>query len=145
MATTKDTNQFNQVLVFILWLSLIINVGDAILTLIRSVNYAEEVLVQDSFINIPLYVCSAIGCYMFLQKKATGFYIILALRIFTIGYIIHKSQNLGSSTLSPHLSELQANFLTRDIFVNIGQIIFILLIMLLRKNGKNAYQILWNK
>ena len=70
MATTKDTNQFNQVLVFILWLSLIINVGDAILTLIRSVNYAEEVLVQDSFINIALYVCSAIGCYMFLQKKS---------------------------------------------------------------------------
>ena len=32
-----------------------------------------------------------------------------------------------------------------DILINLGQIILLLAIMAIPQNGKNAYQILWNK
>ena len=141
----KDENKFNPILVAVLWLVIIGGIM-AIYNQI-SINYlwnqpepSTSILLSGSenistptpssimSFHIIMQLINIIGCFLFLKRNKIGFYIIMATKIIIIGLLLTSIQ-----------------YAATDILINLGQIILLLAIMAIPQNGKNAYQILWNK
>lgn len=107
---------------------LIINFIGGVFTLIRDVTVAEgDALLLLS--SILFTIIGLVGIYLILCLKKLGFWLLIIPKIIDIIVALMMTSNYDN---------------TNAIILDIASITIILLLMLLRKNGKNAYQLLWN-
>ena len=96
-----------------------------------------------SIYDIAVQILFIFGCIKLFFASRVGFYVIVfvcLLNAMVGGWLYYHSEDNGDAIVQ---QIVQASSL-RMIWSNIGKIIFLLLLMLLRDKGKNAYQVLWN-
>ena len=81
----------------------------------------------EDIIELAFVTCVVIGAVLLLSVKKIGFYMIVLPNLL-----------VGILGLFPPYN-------MRSVGMSFGEITLIMLLMLLRKNGRNAYQVLWNR
>ena len=90
-------------------------------------------------------VCVAIaGFYWLLKAEKVGFYLLVigCLINAIIAYIQYCNINVDDYGT---MYSVARSIAFKGVWTSIGKIIFFMLLMLLRCEGKNVYQVLWNK
>lgn len=126
----KKYSPLHDALVIILWLSII---GTAY-SIIRSFGALGEELF--SYFELLLALASIFGAVLILRLNKNGYWMMVWSRI-----LMALAGLLYASSLENASSYIVNGVLIR----NLGQIVFLSLLMLLKKDGKNAYQVLWYK
>lgn len=120
----KKETPLNDILVVFLLLGVL----GGIFQLIREFSHIDDNPIM-SIISILLLLISLYGIYLILCLKKMGYWLLIIPKVIDIivalfvfpGYIVKNV-----------------------IVMDLGLIVFITLLMLLRKNGKNAFQLLWH-
>lgn len=108
--------------------------------------FSEEhpVDLQNDIFDIIIGIIFVYGCVKLFFASRIGFYAIIIAGLLNVimgGFCYIQSQEEENALVQ---QMLQSNAF-RIIWISIGKIVFIMLLMLLRDKGKNAYQVLWNK
>lgn len=120
----KTISPLNNVFVTILWISIIAN-AISILNNLRRIDTMPL-----GYLSVILALASIGGAVLILRLNKWGYWLMVGSRILiiVIGLSMTSLIDVGS-------------LLTQ----NLGQITFLSLLMLLKKDGMNAYQVLWFK
>lgn len=90
-------------------------------------------------------VCIAIaGFYLLLKAEKVGFYLLIVgcLINAVLAYVQYCNINVDDYGTMYSVARSMA---FKGVWTSIGKIIFFMLLMLLKCDGKNVYQVLWNK
>ena len=90
-------------------------------------------------------VCIAIaGFYLLLKAEKVGFYLLIVgcLINAVLAYVQFCNINVDDYGTMYSVARSMA---FKGVWTSIGKIIFFMLLMLLKCDGKNVYQVLWNK
>ena len=93
----------------------------------------------------PCTGCVAIaGFYWLLEAEKVGFYLLVigCLINAIIAYIKYCNINVDDHGT---MYSVARSIAFKGVWTSIGKIIFLMLLMFLRCEGKNVYQVLWNK
>ena len=131
----------NSWLVGILWIKIIfssLGIVGQIWKMITDASYASPLVA----VNVVLAVCAVIGGYWLLQAEKRGFYLIVGANIALsiLSYYQYTQITVEEYGMFFNMAQQSA---FRGVWGSIAQIIFIMLLMLLKKNGKNAYNVIW--
>lgn len=139
----KNGNGLNSWFNAVLWLNIVFSGVGLIMSLIN-------LLKGDN--NFDPYalggicaVCVAIaGFYWLLKAEKVGFYLLMSgcLINATIAYIQYC--NISVDEYGTMYSVVRS-MVFKGVWTSIGKIIFFMLLMLLKCEGRNVYQVLWNK
>lgn len=130
----KTTSPLNNFLVIILWISII---GTA-LGIIRGFSNLGET--TSSYPELFLALTSITGAVLMLRLNRWGYWMMVVARLLLIFVGLMQINELESQGL--YVPSSAMNYI---LIRSLGQIAFLSLIMLIKKNGMNAYQILWYK
>lgn len=120
----KTYSPFNGAMVAILWISIIANA----ISILNSLSRIDTMPLD--YLSIILALVTISGAYLILRLNKWGYWLMVGPRILmmVIGLTMISSIDVGALFLQ-----------------NLGQIAFLSLLMLLKKDGMNAYQVLWLK
>lgn len=109
-------------------------------------------------VPLALYIAIIVGAYMLIKAKKAGFYTLLLAFLVMIGINVFQLVLFwnGINEYDPEESEVNPGFeaiaylaiLMAEVMAiafYVGQLITFLLIMLIKKDGRNVYQVLWGK
>ncbi|MGM9843124.1 MAG: hypothetical protein ACI30S_02740 [Muribaculaceae bacterium] len=139
---SNEGNSLNSWFNAILWLNIILSGIGLILNVIGVISEnIVDLYIIVSFISVSLAV---FGLYRMLREDRKGFYCFVAGCLINaiIGYIQYANISADDYGLAYNMAR-SASF--KVVWVSLGKIVFIMLLMLLRSNGRNVYQVLWNK
>lgn len=130
----KNYSLLNSFLVAILCLSIMFNAFG----IIASFGKTE----YDVFSQVELFLAlaSIAGSLLILRLNKWGYWIMVGARILIIVVGI-----IQVNTLEKKGFVIPDSAISGLVIRNLSQIVFLSLLMLLRKDGKSAYQVLWNK
>lgn len=120
----KKETPLNDIFVVVLLLGVFGGLGQIIQGF---ANFDETPVI--SIISLVLTVVSLYGIYLILCLKKMGYWLVILPKVIdvVVALIVFSDYDI-----------------TSGIIMDLGSIAIISLLMLLRKNGKNAYQLLWN-
>lgn len=95
-------------------------------------------------ISVVLAVCAVTGGYWLLGAEKKGFYMIVGANI-ALAILSYYQYTQISADECGMLYNMAKQEAFRGVWGNICNIIILMLLMLLRKNGKNAYEIIWTR
>lgn len=84
-------------------------------------------------------IFAVVGAYLMVKERRIGLYMLAGALLFKTGMAIYQYCSTGPDEVMSFFRQTKSMFL-RQVEVSIGQIIFLSLLMLLKCNGKNAYQ-----
>ena len=93
--------------------------------------------------NILLAIGAVLGAYLLLKVEKRGFYLIVVTNIILAMLSYYQFTQITIDEYGMMYDIAQQSAL-RGVWGSLGQIIFIMLLMLLKKDGRNAYQVIWN-
>ena len=120
----QKQNVLNTWFVGILWLKIVFTSLSLITTVTKQINNDPNWVF---FVGIFLTLGAIIGAYMLTKAYKIGFYLVVL-------------TNLASAVISYIICP---DFMF--VWPNLAQIALLLLLMLLKHDGKNVYQVLWGK
>ncbi len=103
--------------------------------------YAHGVSTFQGIINIFLTLLVLLGLYLFLKVNRYGFYIIAIVLVSTALVSFLSVRELNTNEFADQI--LRSRLFYAGI-LNLVQLIVLMLLMLLKRYGKNAYQVLWS-
>lgn len=124
----------NSLLVFLLGIS-IIGTAYRIITELSGINITVDFY---TVLSIILALTSIAGSILILLLNKWGYWMMVGSRVLLILLMILQFDNLGGQVQ-------YSGLISQAVFSNLGQIAVLSLLMLLKKNGMNAYQVLWFK
>ena len=138
----KDGEQLlNSWLVGILWIKIVfttLSVVENIWKMFMEADYNTPLVVA----NVMLAIFAIIGGYWLLHAEKRGFYLIVGTNIALAILSYYQYTQITFEEYGMYLNMAQQSAL-RGVWGGLGQILFIMLLMLLKKDGKNAYHVLW--
>ncbi len=141
----------NPWLVGILWMKVLISLLSIISISFGIFNNFESYSWLDC-IGILVAVAAICGVYMITQADKMGFYIFVGAECLLALIAYDQYLNISPTQFSysyngslDYAYRYARNTALNSVWSNLGQIVFVMLLLLLRKNGKNAYQVLWDK
>ncbi len=140
MELFKGNELLNKWFVGILWLKIVFSSLALTVAIIGQINSNPD---WWFFIDVVLMLIAIGGAYLFISANKIGFYLVIGPNLISaiicwIMYINFDSSAYGM------FAEIVTQQYLKGVWTGIGQIILILLLMLLSRNGKNVYQVLWN-
>ena len=124
---TKADQLLHPVLTVILKIKVVLTTIAVMATVVNIFKNLDAATMADWF-EIFLTVVAIYGAWLMLQTQKLGFYLVV---------IPHLIVGIISLFFLPYMM--------KGLWMSFGQIAFIMLLMLLKRNGKNAYQVLWSK
>ena len=134
----KNGNGLNSWFNAILWLNIAFSGVGLIMSLINLIK-------GDNGFDIYAFgstcaVCIAIaGFYLLLKAEKVGFYLLIVGCLINVQYCNINVDDYGT------MYSVARSMAFKGVWTSIGKIIFFMLLMLLKCDGKNVYQVLWNK
>ncbi len=131
----------NSFLIAILWIKLAftsLGILGQLWEFIKDADSIDPVMVT----GIVLAICAVLGVYLLLKVEKTGFYLIVAADIAIAILSYYRYTHISASEYGMVYS-FARELAFKGVWSNIGQIILLMLLMLLKRDGKNAYQVLW--
>ena len=122
----KANKYLNSWLTYILCLQMILSAVGLVMGFVDLITKPEGIQTID-LLELLLSTIPVVGALLLLLVKRIGFYLMV------IPYLL-----VGILCMIPPCQ-------WEGVEMCFGEIAFIMLLMLLKKNGKNAYQVLWNK
>lgn len=122
---TRADQLLHPVLTVILKIKVVLTTIAVIATVVNIFMNLDAVTMDD-WLQIFLTVVAIYGAWLMLQTKKLGFYLVV---------IPHLIMGIISLFFLPYM--------LKGLWMSFGQIAFIMLLMLLKRHGKNAYQVLW--
>ncbi len=92
--------------------------------------------------NALLAACAVVGAFMLLNANKIGFYIIVAVNVIIGVLAFYQYTQISADQYGALYESIRSKALL-GVFGCLGQIVVLMLLMLLKKDGKNAYQVLW--
>lgn len=139
----KNGNGLNSWFNAILWLNLAFSGLGLIMNLIHLMKGDN---VFDLYvIGSNCAVCIAIaGFFWLLKAEKVGFYLLIAgcLINAVLAYVQYCNISIDDYGM---MYSVARNMAFKGVWTSIGKIVFFMLLMLLKCDGKNVYQVLWNK
>lgn len=139
----KDGDQLlNSWLVGILWIKIVfttLGIAGEIWKMFTDADYSSPLVV----VNIVLAVCAVIGGYWLLHAEKRGFYLIVGANI-ALAILSYYQYTQISDEKYGMLYGMAKSSAFRGVWSSLCQILFIMLLMLLKKDEKNAYHVLWS-
>lgn len=132
--SSKYKTEFNGVLSVLLWIFIIIN-G---LSFVYGLFKFNDNMVSLQIVTLLFNLSMAVGSILFLDVKKAGFWIIVIANVVAALYTLFGYQQINESLSAFNMGMQKGSFL-----ISIFRIALILLLMLIKKDGKNAYQVLW--
>ena len=122
---TKADQLLHPALTIILKIKIFFTTIAVVASVVKIFQNLDTAMMTDWF-DIFLAVVAIYGAWLMLQTKKIGFYLVILPNLIT-GII----------------SLFYLPYMAKGVWMSFGQIAFIMLLMLLKRNGKNAYQVLW--
>lgn len=122
---TKADQLLHPVLTVILKIKVVLTIIAVMATVVNIFKNLDAVTMAD-WLQVFLTIVAIYGAWLMLQTQKLGFYLVI---------IPHLIMGIISLFFLPYMME--------GLWMSFGQIAFIMLLMLLKRNGKNAYQVLW--
>ena len=144
-------NDLHGVVKVIMWLSIIFTGLSLVGTVFGNFGQNSDATISPVWMVIEAMIgaTSICGAYQILQVQKTGYHLLVFTRIAIIILTYFEAQDLLNSPqvemLGSYVHRYTSDILTRTFFVNIGQIIFLSLILTLRKNGRSGFDVLWKR
>ncbi len=140
----QDGQVLNKVLVTVLWLkfagTIVALFGLFYDVFLHKGIYAHGVSAFQGIINIFLTLLVLLGLYLFLKVNRYGFYLIAIVLVSTALVSFLSVIELNTNEFADQI--LRSRLFYAGI-LNLVQLIVLMLLMLLKRYGKNAYQVLW--
>ncbi len=135
----SNTTKLSVWLVYILWLK----VALTSLSIVYSITnmFRADIDPREAF-NLLLAVIAVIGAYRLIKADKVGFYLIVAVNLLLSFMSFFQYIHLTPDDYGYTFDILQ-NQVLMSLWGSFGQIVFLMLLMLIKKNGINAYQVLW--
>ncbi|MCR5315568.1 MAG: hypothetical protein K6E52_06705 [Bacteroidaceae bacterium] len=132
----------------IMWLSIITS-GISIVSTVFSSSSNSVISPFWVGAEVLLGVITIWGAYQILQTEKEGYKALVATRLVIIVVTYFETREWLSSPqaamMPGYVQNMADSILTRTFFVNIGQIIILSLILMLRKNGHSGFDVLWKR
>ena len=142
IAQTENTRLLNQVLVVVLWIKLVLTSLWLLLGIYVHIIEDWGMPVWEDYLSWALSLVAICGTWFFLKVNRWGFYLLVGTNLVNIIWAV-----VNYCTLSPDFQETLSVSMSQrfinSIAVNAGQFALLLLLMLLKQNGQNAYRTLW--
>lgn len=122
---TKADQLLHPALTVILEIKVVLTTIAVMATVVNIFMNLDAVTMAD-WLQVFLTVVAIYGAWLMLQTRKQGFYLVV---------IPHLIMGIISLFFLPYMM--------KGMWMSFGQIAFIMLLMLLRRDGKNAYQVLW--
>lgn len=138
---TDNTRLLNQALVVVLWIKLLLSALWLLLGICVHFTESLGMPVWEDYLAWALSLVAICGTWLFLKVNRWGFYLLAGSNLISIGWAI-----VDCCTICPVAQEIPSFSMSPmwiNIVINAGELALILLLMLLKQNGKNAYWILW--
>ena len=143
-AKTENTQLLNQVLVVVLWIKLVLSSIWLLMGIYVHITEGWGMPVWEDCLSWALSLVAICGAWLFLKVNRWGFYLLAGTNLVNIIWAV-----VNYCTLSPDFQETLAvsmsQRLINSLTLNAGQLALLLLLMLLKQKGKNAYQTLWEE
>lgn len=130
----------NRTFVVILWIKIFLTCG-AVFEQIDKYTSNNDTMV---LFNALLSACAVVGAFLLIKANKKGFYILVAVNVI-IGVLVFYQYTQISVDEYGMLYESAKSRAIIGILGCLGQIVVLLLLMLLKKDGKTAYQVLWGE
>lgn len=139
----KNGNGLNSWFNTILWLNIAFSGGGLIINLMNLMKGDNGF--DFYVIGSTCAVCIAIaGLYWLLKAEKVGFYLFVAGCLINTVFAFVQYSNISIDDYGTMYS-VARSMAFKGVWTSIGKIVFFMLLMLLRCDGKNVYQVLWNK
>jgi len=119
----------------VLWLA----VGFNSLNLIFIVSQSFSMFDISVFTALVYTIFAAVGAYLMVKERRIGLYMLAGALLFKTGMSVYQFCSAEPDDVMSFVVQTKS-MLLRPVVVSICQIIFLALLMLLKCNGKNAYQ-----
>jgi len=142
----------------LMWFLIVLTMTGLILGLLSVIQNGFEGLSVYFLVSMALFSAIIVGAYMLIKAKKAGFYTLLLAFLVMIGINVFQLVLFwnGINEYDPEESEVNPGFeaiaylaiLMAEVMAiafYVGQLITFLLIMLIKKDGRNVYQVLWGK
>lgn len=141
ISNQHEEQLLNSWFVAILWVKIVFTSLSVIAAIWEIFTNSNDILLDLE--NILLAIGAIFGAYLLLKAKKSGFYLIVVTNIILamLSYYQFTQISVDEYGMIYNLAQQSA---FRGVWGSIGQIIFIMLLMLLKKDGRNAYQVIWN-
>lgn len=141
ISNQHEEQLLNSWFVAILWIKIVFTSLSVIAAIWEIFTNSNDILLDLG--NILLAIGAILGAYLLLKAKKIGFYLIVLTNIILamLSYYQFTQISVDEYGMMYDLAQQSA---FRGVWGSIGQIIFIMLLMLLKKDGRNAYQVIWN-
>jgi hypothetical protein len=144
-------NDLHGLVTFIMGLSIVITGLSIIGSFWDVINWSPDSITSPIWVmaEILLMLLSIYGAYKILKTQKIGYKIIVFTRLAFIAVTYFEvSEFINSPDVVDTNYDVQkyaSDILTKTVIVNIGQIIFLSLILMLRKNGRSGWDVLWRR
>lgn len=139
----KNGNGLNSWFNAILWLNIAFSGVGLIMSLINLIKGDNGFDIYAFGSTCAVYIAIA-GFYLLLKAEKVGFYLLIVgcLINAVLAYVQYCNINVDDYGTMYSVARSMA---FKGVWTSIGKIIFFMLLMLLKCDGKNVYQVLWNK
>lgn len=141
ISNQHEEQLLNSWFVAILWVKIVFTSLSVIAAIWEIFTNSNDILLDLG--NILLAIGAILGAYLLLKAKKMGFYLIVLTNIILamLSYYQFTQISVDEYGMMYNLAQQSA---FKGVWGSLGQIIFIMLLMLLKKDGRNAYQVIWN-
>lgn len=137
----NEEQLLNSWFVAILWIKIVFTSLSIIGAIWKIFTDSDDILLNVE--NILLAIGAVLGAYLLLKAQKNGFYLIVVTNIVLAMLSYYQFTQITVDEYGMMYDIAQQGAL-RGVLGSLGQIIFIMLLMLLKKDGRNAYQVIWN-
>lgn len=125
----------------VLWLNIIFSGIGLIISVIGLLkeNSADSYVIG-SYVSVCVVL---VGLYRMLKEDKNGFYFFVAGCLLNAVVAFIQYANMSADDYGIAFS-VARTMVFKVVWTSLAKIVFIMLLMLLRNNGKNVYQVLWN-
>lgn len=139
----KNGNGLNSWFNAILWLNIAFSIAGLIMSLINLIKGDNGFDIYA--LGSTCAVCIAIaGFYLLLKAEKVGFYLLIVGCLINAVLAYVQYCNISVEEYGTMYSAAKS-MAFKGVWTSIGKIVLFMLLMLLRCDGKNVYQVLWNK
>lgn len=141
MELFKGNEKLNQWFVGVLWLKIVVSSIALIGSIIGQLDSDPDWWYM---IDVVLMLCAIGGAYLLTTANKVGFYLVVGTNLIVAIISFVRYINFDSSEYGM-FAGMATQQILKGVWSGLGQIVLLLLLMLLSRNGKNVYQVLWGQ
>lgn len=137
----REESKLNSWFVAILWVKITfttLSVIGRMWKIFTDENYYTLLVAAD----VMLAICAIIGAYWLSKARKKGFYMIVGVNVVLAAIVFYQYTQITTNEYGA-LYDMARRTVLRGVWISLGQIALLMLLMLLKDNGKNAYQVIW--